>query len=519
MSEEKKKLSKKSIILISVLAVLALVIGGAIWFVSDLIGDYITGEDDPIFSIDPSMSVNPSDFSTATPRPDSGVTFVDGSFMEGFMYTYEEYSKDESLAEPTVEFQQIKDMIDGDFIVIHSGMLFDDDNIEESYNFGKDVNVTLVVTDYEFENGKLYRYENGMLLPFEYTDRSPVFEFVTDRLGVFVYSANEVNIPAVTPTPELTPTPSLEPTPVVTPTPTIEPTPVVTPTPTPELTPTPVPTAKPTTPPVATINPNDKDVIVIALFGLDTRKNNFTGRSDTIMILAINTKTNKMTLTSVMRDLEVEYAGCGKYTGRKGKINAAFAYGGVSGAMATVEKYFGIEIDNYAVVNFQGIKDIISILGGVTIDLTKQEHGIVFYDDKNNANAAAGTYDLDAAQTLKYMSIRKIDNDRYRTLRQGKVLQALMDKFSSASWDELYQLLVQCSSYVKTDMNLARMATVALKVFEIKDQGLKHNSFPNYAPPVYNWQSVDPSKGNYNVIPNNKALQIEWFRKRVYSAK
>ena len=68
-------------------------------------------------------------------------------------------------------------------------------------------------------------------------------------------------------------------------------------------------------------------------------------------------------------------------------------------------------------------------------------------------------------------------------------------------------------------MNLARMATVALKVFEIKDQGLKHNSFPNYAPPVYNWQSVNPSKGNYNVIPNNKALQIEWFRKRVYSAK
>ena len=45
MSEEKKKLSKKSIILITVLSVLALVIGGAIWFVSDLIGQYITGED------------------------------------------------------------------------------------------------------------------------------------------------------------------------------------------------------------------------------------------------------------------------------------------------------------------------------------------------------------------------------------------------------------------------------------------------------------------------------------------
>ena len=115
------------------------------------------------------------------------------------------------------------------------------------------------------------------------------------------------------------------------------------------------------------------------------------------------------------------------------------------------------------------------------------------------------------------MSIRKIDNDRYRTLRQGKVLQALMNKFSSASWDELYQLLVKCSAYVKTDMNLARMATVALKMYEIKDQGLNHSSYP-YDNGTSGWWASKSVSGQGSVVYEvNLEWQMNWFKKRVFA--
>lgn len=493
------KLSRKALIAIIISCVCVAIIGGIIWHFADLLGDYIVRPDDSIF-VDPSASYDDSHLSSATPRPDPKFEFEDGSIIDGVLFTWEENSSAITDSEASDEFKIVKGLTDKDFVVLHLGIMTDDENFILEKTFGKNVLFTVPMEENDIENGKLYRLNGDKAEKIEYSEKNGMFVFSATELGVYVYVDDDdiaQQEPSVTPTPSPSPTPTVEPS--------VEPTPVPSVTPTP----TPVPSATPST------SVGEDDIINIALFGLDTRSSNyqtFTGRSDTIMILSINTKTNSMTLTSIMRDLKAEYVNCGKYSGKYGKINAAFAYNGVVGAIATIENYFDIEIDNFAVINFVGIKEVINILGGVEITMTVKETQQVFSSD-DSRYGVAGTYELNPSQALSYMQIRKIDNDRYRTLRQGKVLQALMDKFSGASWTDLYKLLVECSKFIKTDMSLDVMVKVAQYMLSMKDSGLQHNSYPNYNPPVYSWAS---EKGTYCVYETNKEVQLKWFRKRIY---
>ena len=93
-----------------------------------------------------------------------------------------------------------------------------------------------------------------------------------------------------------------------------------------------------------------KEIINIACFGLDSRSTATTnltkalsGRSDTIIILSINTIDNTIKLTSILRDSWVPMLD------RKGnkttnKINAAYSFGGAQNAIHTINSNFGLNI-------------------------------------------------------------------------------------------------------------------------------------------------------------------------------
>jgi len=102
----------------------------------------------------------------------------------------------------------------------------------------------------------------------------------------------------------------------------------------------------------------DKRIINIALFGIDTRTaDSFSGRSDTIMILSINTGTGKIKLISVMRDSLVPIP---KESGTSyNKINSAYATGGPELAIKTLNTIFDLDISEYVTVNFYKLADII----------------------------------------------------------------------------------------------------------------------------------------------------------------
>jgi len=86
-------------------------------------------------------------------------------------------------------------------------------------------------------------------------------------------------------------------------------------------------------------------------------------RSDTIMVLHVDTKTQKAAILSIPRDLYVRFAG----SSRSDRINASFAAGGPQALVQTIKDNLGISINHYMEVDFVGFRDIVNTVGGVKI--------------------------------------------------------------------------------------------------------------------------------------------------------
>ena len=261
----------------------------------------------------------------------------------------------------------------------------------------------------------------------------------------------------------LTPTP-VEPTPT-----SVEPIPTsVEPTPTP-VNPTPTPSTEDDLP-FTTPDFESSGVKNILIIGIDARQNVFKGLSDVIMIMSVNTNTNKITLTSVMRDLRVEIPGKGIST----KINFAYANGGAKLLMRTIQRHFGIPIDHWVVVNFHGATEIVEMLGGVDMKITDWEARYMY----DSSIRKGGQYHFNGAQTLAYMRLRGDGNDYYRTGRQGKVLTYLFNKYKSSSISDIIKITYKAFDYIKTDMTIDVLVSVLTDIYDCRDNGLNHATYP-----------------------------------------
>jgi len=109
------------------------------------------------------------------------------------------------------------------------------------------------------------------------------------------------------------------------------------------------------------------DPITFLLVGSDTRADIADGdlpdsRSDAIMIARFSADRKHAQVISIPRDSWVDIPGYGK-----NKINAAYAYGGPTLLIQTVEQLTGVRIDHYAAIGFNGLIDVTDELGGVDV--------------------------------------------------------------------------------------------------------------------------------------------------------
>ena len=105
-----------------------------------------------------------------------------------------------------------------------------------------------------------------------------------------------------------------------------------------------------------------KEIKNIALFGTDSRENDDSGRSDGIMCASANTKTCVRKLISISRDTYINIPGYGNT-----KICHAYAYGGSSLAVKTLNTNFGLDITDFVSVNFHQLTEIVDKLGGIDV--------------------------------------------------------------------------------------------------------------------------------------------------------
>lgn len=219
----------------------------------------------------------------------------------------------------------------------------------------------------------------------------------------------------------------------------------------------------------------------VLLLGTDERTLTASARTDSMMICSINTTTGDVKLTSIMRDLAIDYDDIGQYNGTY-RINAANYFGGPELAMKTVNEHFGMNIQYYVMVNFFGFQEIAERLGGIEIDITEAEMEQINKLVYQQAKIAyyAGVYEtgqeqdlletygenvhLNGWQTLAYARIRKIDNDYMRSERQRLVLTKLLDKLKLMNPVDLLGVAQSMMDQVKTNMEFNDIVNTAMTV-------------------------------------------------------
>lgn len=201
-------------------------------------------------------------------------------------------------------------------------------------------------------------------------------------------------------------------------------------------------------------------VFNILIAGLDAGEKEATNfgtlpRSDSLMILSLNSASKKVKLVSLSRATYVSISGHGNK-----RLNAAHAYGGAALLVNTIERNYKVRIDKYITTNFSGFEKIIDALGGINITLTKAETKYVFWKTK-----AAGKYKLNGEEALRYARLRKIDSDRNRTARQRKIIVAIKNKMFNMSFGEADSLFDSILPLVTTSFSKSQLLSKISKAY------------------------------------------------------
>lgn len=190
---------------------------------------------------------------------------------------------------------------------------------------------------------------------------------------------------------------------------------------------------------------NGKDILIL---GIDERegRNDFKGRTDTIIIYHISSWGKKDSLISIPRDIRVQLEGYGW-----NKINAAYVYGGEEMIKQEIYELTGIEIDRVMVINFNGFKRIIDILGGIEIVVEEPLH-----DELSGADFDPGTYTMSGEQALSFARCRataRADIDRID--RQQYLLNEIIrQKFNFSMITKTPQIIKVLSSETRSDFTI-----------------------------------------------------------------
>ena len=218
-----------------------------------------------------------------------------------------------------------------------------------------------------------------------------------------------------------------------------------------------------------------KDKTTVMIMGVDERDGDV-GRSDTLMIAAVDPKQKQASLLSVPRDTRVKIKGHGF-----DKVNAAYAYGHEKLTQDTIENLLGVNIEHYVIINTKSFAKIIDALGGIDIDVPKRMHYEDPYDDDGGLliDFHPGMQHMDGAKAITYVRYRDEEGDLGRIRRQQDFIKACIDKMvSPAVIPKLPGIIREVMGSIKTDLSFRQLLELAGTLKESKSNGLKTNMVP-----------------------------------------
>jgi polyisoprenyl-teichoic acid--peptidoglycan teichoic acid transferase len=303
------------------------------------------------------------------------------------------------------------------------------------------------------------------------------------------------------------------------------------------------PTPSPTPMPIYEEEALDESIVNILLIGTDSRNADETetseGRSDSMILASVNKDTGKITLVSFMRDARVHRIGeSGKFTFYN-KLNGAYrggyGGGGAGELIKTINGNFGLDIDQYIAIGFDGFAVLIDKIGGLDVELDQAE--INFINDRikgdhelepdivknaNTVTADPGVVHLDGAQCLIYARNRHTGtdgssgNDFERVNRQQEIIQLIYKKvISSMNEQSVLALISFASSYITTNLDIGTMTTLA-KVLLTSNMEFTTTTVPEAG--TFSYYVNEKTNSETGEVTSEKTDQLEFNIKKAAAA-
>lgn len=236
---------------------------------------------------------------------------------------------------------------------------------------------------------------------------------------------------------------------------------------------------------------NDEPLNIL-IIGSDSR-NGEAARSDTLILMRVDFQKNKVYFVSIPRDMRVYIPGQGM-----AKINAAFSYGQASLAIRTVEQFLNLDLNHYAVIDFQGFKQMVDALGGVTVDVKEP---IIDRSYSYRMYIPKGKIKMDGKLALNYVRYRHGDSDFKRAERQQNFIKALAKQVLTVkALTKLPTLVNILNKNLETDMSKREMLSLGGYLRTVKDKQIETITVPGEPETVDGQSYVIPDRYKTELI-------------------
>ncbi len=210
----------------------------------------------------------------------------------------------------------------------------------------------------------------------------------------------------------------------------------------------------------------------ILLMGVDNMNTNSSTRSDSMILLSLDTVHGKVKLSSFMRDMYVYVPGY-----YNTKLTHACQYGGPQLTVDTIEYNFGIDIDGYVKIGYELLIELVDELGGVTVEEISAIESKAL--KREGVHIEPGTdILLDGNEALQYCRIRKGQSDFQRTQRQREVLTALINKAVKTSPAKLISIATGLVEKVDSNISKNEFMSLGFKALRCITGGVEQQQIP-----------------------------------------
>lgn len=253
----------------------------------------------------------------------------------------------------------------------------------------------------------------------------------------------------------------------------------------------------------ATIVDGITNILLVGTDGEYVEKGN---RSDSVMLVTIDSKNKDIKISSIARDTYVDIPG---YSTEK--LTHAYAYEGIDLLKEVFKENFDLDIDKYIAVNFVSFMDIMDELGGVEVNVEEKDIEEInkyiddcygYYKNKDEKEKEyikeAGVQRLNGYQALAFSRIRYTDSAFARDNRHREVAQSVYKEFAQKGVDTYKRCADIVLNNTKTNISPIEMMNLAYTVLKINDKDIEQFQFP----------LAEHRKGH--IISKQKGWVLEW---------